>query len=162
MTTPRKASPAKASKAAAPRAKKPATKPARTAPVDNAVEAPTSAKAITLAGREIEVNKPTAEQILAWEESLHMIAKMEGAVVDFERMRIAVDHFYEVTGNLFVHDADREWMDTARRRGLVSIEHPDMLNAVSTVGELYKDELEEAAKANMNRAQKRAAARKKA
>ena len=165
MTTPRKATPAKAAKAPAARAKKPTTtrKPAAAAVavVDEETPEPAGPKTVTLAGRPIEVNQPTAEQVLAWERSLAVIGGMDEKAIDFERMNTAVDHFYEVTGDLFVHDADREWLAMARRRGLVSIQHPDTLNLVATIGELYKDEMEAEAKAHMNRAQKRAAARKK-
>lgn len=154
---------AKKAAATAARPKKTTVPRQKAAPVSNAVEAPKApkTKAITLGGREIEVRRPTTEQILAWEESMGGIAKLDTAAIDFEKMRAAVDTFYEITGDLFIHDADREWLATARRRGIVSFENPDMRGAVADISEWYKEEMDEAAKANMSRAQKRAAARKK-
>lgn len=153
MTVAKKATPKKpVKKAAAPRAVKAAGAVALAAPP----AAPP--KEIIVEGHEIAVKMPTAEQLMAWQATLEAIAALQVTAGEFEKVRTQIDRFYRIAAGLFVHDADREWLEEARLDGLVSLEKESVLGMVTAVVEAYKDELANAG----NRADRRAAARKKA
>lgn len=149
-----------AKKAAAPKAtaKKAVAKP-RVVAEKPKMTVVAAKKAIVVEGRSIEVKLPTAEQLMAWEATLSTISKMQSSVVEYEKIRAQVDRFYRIASGLFVHQADKDWLEEARLDGVVSIEKDSVLGMITNVIELYKDDMPGAP---ANRAQKRAAARKKA
>lgn len=116
-------------------------------------------KVITVEGREIEVKMPTAEQLMAWEATLTAISKMQATATEYEKIRTHIDRYYRIATGLFVNEDDKEWIQEGRLDGVISIEKESVLGMVSAVIEAYKDEMPGAP---ANRAQKRAAARKKA
>lgn len=167
MTTPKKATSKTAAKATSKTVAKKTTaaraprKAPTTSVVEGAVPAPPPDKTITLAGRVIVVGKPTMDQILAWEGTLHEVAALENKNPTTADIREGLAKVYQSAGDFFEHDFDREWLDLAVRRGKVSIADEEFSTMVDRIAELYKDEMDADAKAAMNRTQKRALARKK-
>lgn len=159
-TAAKKASPRKAAAKQGPA--KPARAPKTPAGTAEPAPPPAAPKSLTVAGREVRVKRPTAEQLVTWETTISDISKMEAQINELEKIRVAIERFYEVCSRLFVDTADREWLIEAREEGDVSLEQDEILFLVPNIAELYKEEMDAAAQAAMNRAQKRAAARKKA
>lgn len=127
--------------------------------------APTPAKAadpkrIVVEGRTVEVKKPTAEQLMAWESTISAIASMqEASEGDYEKIRTHMNRFYRIAAGVLVNAEDKEWLEDARLEGVITIEKDSVIGMMNSVLEVYKDEFPGMP---TNRAEKRAAVRKRA
>lgn len=113
---------------------------------------------IHVMGREILTKRPTPEQLVIIEEVYSEIVRQEQGG-DYETGKLTIKEFYRVIPGLFVRDEDAKWLDDGRYSGKVSMYEPEVLRIPEQIIEAWKDTM---AGAPQNRAEKRAAARKKA
>ena len=113
---------------------------------------------IQVMGREILTKRPTPEQLVIIEEVYSEIVRQEKGG-DYETGKLTIKEFYRVIPGLFVKDEDAKWLDDGRYSGKVSMYEPEVLKIPELIIEAWKDTM---AGAPQNRADKRAAARKKA
>lgn len=156
---------ATAAKKASPRkpARVPREKPAPKTPdaPEGAVPAAPAAppKTLKVLGRDILVKMPTAEQLMALEETISAVVASQKRAEEYETTKAIINRYYRITTGLFVDDADKQWVADGREDGTITLFEPDVLNIATNVIKLFEGDFPGAPQ---NRADKRAAARKKA
>jgi hypothetical protein len=96
-------------------------------------------KTVTFKGREIEVKKPTPEQLYAWErllKKLEVLAK-EAATVD--QARTLLDRCYKIINSVVAKEDDRLFLEDGALDGTVTIE--ESASIVLDALKVYEDEL---------------------
>ena len=83
---------------------------------------------------------------------------MTRAAPSVDMMTKLINRFYRTTAGLFAAQADRDWLNDGRIDGTISIENTEIARLPITVIDTWKDSLS----SGTNRAQRRAAARKRA
>lgn len=142
MTTPKKAT----RKPQRPKPERPEGGPAQ------APEVPVL-KTVTFKDREIQVRKPTPEQLYAWERLLRKLEAMAKEAATVERARILLNRCQKIIDSVVATEEDREWLEDGALDGTISIQ--ESATIVLEALAVYEEELKGAP---ANRAARRAKA----
>lgn len=145
MTTPK--APADRKKPTQP---KPPSKPRRDA---EEAPAPVALKVVTFQGRDIQVKRPTEEQIFAWERLLTKMESMAKEAATVDTARILLNRCNKIIDSVIAEEVDREWMEDGRLDGTIELKE-----AAKIVIDALKAYEEEMGAAPVNRAARRAKA----
>lgn len=129
--------------------------PATVAALEPAVVA--DPKTVVVLGREIEVKRPTPEQIYLLEDLAEGMVNAGKVSPTYQRSKDLTQQFYRIVRGLFSHEADRLWLTEGQADGTVSISFEEVAVIPQRIIEVWKTELSDSG----NREQRRAAARRK-
>jgi hypothetical protein len=96
-------------------------------------------KTVMFKGREIQVKKPTPEQLYAWERLLRKLEQMAKEVATVDQARILLSRSQKIIDSVVATDEEREWLEDGALDGTITIQESAtiVLEALAA----YEDEL---------------------